>query len=270
MRERDLQPKGPSSAGTWCCLGGGRIHTEADKELADAIGLSFPVVPAAARASRAFLERVVDHTARAGVAQFLDLGTGLPVEPNTHQVAQAVDERARILYVDNDPTVLELGRALLPLGSPEGAVDYLDADVRDVQHVLDAAGEILDLDRPVAVLMLSMLGHVEDPAEACAVAQRYMSAMAPGSYLATCDSVDSPDMRAAAAAYAAGGGPPIHLRTAAQLEPAGAGLEFLTPVGPVNLWHPDGPAAEPAPEPAPEPVDQWGFVARKPLEATDR
>ncbi|MFD4112133.1 SAM-dependent methyltransferase [Streptomyces niveus] len=266
MRERDLQPKGPSSAGTWCCLGGGRIHTEADKELADAIGLSFPVVPAAARASRAFLERVVDHTARAGVAQFLDLGTGLPVEPNTHQVAQAVDERARILYVDNDPTVLELGRALLPLGSPEGAVDYLDADVHDVQHVLDAAGEILDLDRPVAVLMLSMLGHVEDPAEACAIAQRYMSAMAPGSYLATCDSVDSPDMRAAAAAYAAGGGPPIHLRTAAQLEPAGAGLEFLAPVGPVNLWHPDGPV----PEPAPEPVDQWGFVARKPLEATDR
>lgn len=262
MSERDLRPAGPSSAGTWCCLGGGRIYTEADKELADAIALSFPVVPAAARASRAFLERVTDHMARAGVTQFLDLGTGLPVDPNTHQVAQAVDRSARILYVDNDPTVLEHGRALLPTGSPEGAVDYLDADVRDVQRVLEAAGEILDLDRPVAVLMLSMLGHIEDPAEACALARRYMDAVAPGSYLATCDSVDSPDMRAAAAAYAAGGGPPIHLRTAAQLEPAAAGLEFLGPVSPVSLWHPA--------EPSPEPVDQWGFVARKPLPAEDR
>ncbi|MET4923901.1 SAM-dependent methyltransferase [Streptomyces sp. PSRA5] len=261
MSERDLQPKGPSSAGTWCCLGGGRIYTEADKELADAIGLSFPVVPAAARASRAFLERVVDHTARAGIAQFLDLGTGLPVDPNTHQVAQAIEKSARIVYVDNDPTVLEHARALKTIGSPEGAVNYVDADVRDVQEVLDEARKILDLDRPVTVLMLSMLGHIEDPAEASEIARRYMRAMAPGSYLAICDSFDTPDMRAAAAAYAAGGGPPVHLRTAAQLEPAGTGLEFLAPVGPISLWHPT--------EPAPEPVDQWGFVARKPLLPTE-
>lgn len=257
MSERDLQPKGPSSAGTWCCLGGGRIHTEADRELAEAIGLSFPVVPAAARASRAFLERVVDHTARAGVRQFLDLGTGLPVDPNTHQVAQAVDARARIVYVDNDPTVIEYARALLPLGTAEGAVTYADADIRDVRKVLDEARAVLDLDRPVAVLMLSMLGHVEDPAEAAALAQSYMGAVPPGSYLATCDSVDSPDMRAAAAAYAAGGGPPMHLRTAEQLEYAGAGLELLGPVGPISHWHPAGPD--------PDPVDQWGFVARKPV-----
>ncbi|MFI6694789.1 SAM-dependent methyltransferase [Streptomyces sp. NPDC050433] len=256
MSEHGPQPTGPSSAGTWCCLGGGRIYTEADKELADAIGLSFPVVPAAARASRAFLERVVDHTARAGIAQFLDLGTGLPVEPNTHQVAQAVEKSARIVYVDNDPTVLEHGRALANLGTPEGAVAYLDGDVRHVTKVLGEAARTLDLNRPVAVLMLSMLGHIEDPAEAGEIARRYMSAVPPGSYFATCDSVDSADMRAAAAAYAAGGGPPIHLRTAAELELTGTGLDLLAPVGPISLWHPA--------EPAPQPVDQWGFVARKP------
>ncbi|MFC8074552.1 SAM-dependent methyltransferase [Streptomyces sp. NPDC057307] len=256
MSERDLQPKGPSSAGTWCCLGGGHVYTEADRELAEAIGHSFPVVPAAARASHAFLERVVDHTARAGITQFLDLGTGLPVEPNTHEVAQAIEKDARVVYVDNDPTVIEHARALMAIGSPDGAVDYVDGDVRDVQKILDEARRTLDLDRPVAVLMLSMLGHIENPTEAGEIAQRYMRAMAPGSYLATCDSYDSPDMRAAAAAYAAGGGPPIHLRTVAQLEPTGAGLEFLAPVGPISLWNPT--------EPDPEPVDQWGFVARKP------
>ncbi|WP_330175064.1 SAM-dependent methyltransferase [Streptomyces sp. NBC_01498] len=256
MSEPDLQPKGPSSAGTWCCLSGGRIYTEADKDLAEAIGHSFPVVPAAARASRAFLRRLVDHAVRAGVTQFLDLGTGLPVDPNTHEVAQAVERSARIVYVDNDPTVIEHARALASLGTPEGVAGYLDADVRDVPGVLGEAAKTLDLDRPVAVLMISMLGHIEDPAEAGELAHRYMGAVPSGSYFATCDSIETPDMRAAAAAYAAGGGPPVYLRTAEQLEITAAGLELLGPVGPVSLWRPA--------EPSPQPVDQWGLVARKP------
>ena len=60
-----------------------------------------------ARASRAFLARAVRYLAgEAGIRQFLDIGTGLPTASNTHQVAQAVAPECRIVYVDNDPTLV--------------------------------------------------------------------------------------------------------------------------------------------------------------------
>ena len=92
-----------------------------------------------ARTSRAFLTRAVRYlAAEAGMRQFLDIGTGLPTANNTHQVAQAVAPESKIVYADNDPLVLAHARALLT-SSPEGACEYLDADIRNPATILEAA-----------------------------------------------------------------------------------------------------------------------------------
>ena len=76
---------------------------------------------------------------RGGVRQFLDIGTGMPTADNTHEVAQRVAPDSRIVYVDNDPIVLAHARALLT-SSPEGATDYIDADLRDPDTILEGRG----------------------------------------------------------------------------------------------------------------------------------
>ena len=83
------------------------------------------------RAQRAFLGRAVHYlVARAGIPQFLDIGTGLPAASNTHEVAQRAAPESRVVYVDNDPIVLLHARAL-PASSPRGATAYIQADLRD-------------------------------------------------------------------------------------------------------------------------------------------
>jgi hypothetical protein len=111
-----------------------------------------PEITVVARTSRAFLNRSVSYVAgEEGVRQFLDVGTGLPTADNTHQVAQRVAPDARVVYVDHDPLVLAHARALL-VGTPEGETRYLDADMRDPETLIADAREILDFDRPVALM----------------------------------------------------------------------------------------------------------------------
>ena len=119
------------SARIWNYWLGGKDNFAVDREAGDKVAAMLPIIVAQARADRAFLGRAVRYLAgQAGIRQFLDIGTGLPTADNTHQVAQRVAPEARIVYVDNDPLVLSHARALLT-SSPEGACDYIDADLRE-------------------------------------------------------------------------------------------------------------------------------------------
>lgn len=132
----DLQPDKPHSARFWNYLLGGKDNLAADQALGEAIKREWPEAVDIARESRAFLGRSVRHLAgEGGIRQFLDLGTGLPTADNTHEVAQAVAPDARIVYVDHDPIVLVHARALLT-STPQGATDYIDADLTDPESVL--------------------------------------------------------------------------------------------------------------------------------------
>src|SRR5271154_901384 len=123
---------------------GGKDNFAADRDAAEQAIAANPGIVADVRANREFLVRAVRFLAsECGVRQFLDIGTGLPTANNTHEVAQAVAPDSRIVYVDNDPLVLAHARALLT-SSPEGVTDYLDADVRDVDQILEQAAETLD------------------------------------------------------------------------------------------------------------------------------
>jgi hypothetical protein len=134
----------PHSARIWNYWLGGKDNYPVDRQVGEQTIAVLPEIVDIARASRAFLVRVVRYLAAdAGIRQFLDIGTGLPTADNTHQVAQQVAPESRVVYVDNDPLVLVHARALLT-SSPEGTTDYIEADARDVGTILHGAGATLD------------------------------------------------------------------------------------------------------------------------------
>ncbi len=108
--------------------------------------------------------------------QFLDIGTGLPSVDNTHEIAQRVAPECRIVYVDNDPLVLAHARALLT-SSPEGVTHYVDADLRDPDTIVREAAGTLDFDRPIALMLMGILGHIEDYDEAREIVRRLVAAL---------------------------------------------------------------------------------------------
>ena len=161
---------------------GGKDNFAADRELGERTLQAYPNLAFSVRANRAFLARTVRFlAAEAGIRQFLDIGTGIPTNDNTHEVAQRVAPESRIVYVDNDPIVLSHARALLT-SKPEGACAYIDADLRDPDKILAGAADTLDFTRPVAVMLLAVLQFAPDD-EAGAIVRRLMDACGPGSFV---------------------------------------------------------------------------------------
>ncbi|MEU3657985.1 SAM-dependent methyltransferase [Streptomyces sp. NPDC032161] len=204
----------------------------------------------------AFQIRAVRYLAREGITQFLDIGTGLPAQNSTHEVAQIIQPQARIVYVDNDPLVLAHARALLT-SAPAGMTDYIHADMLSTEQVLREAARTLDLEQPVAVMLLSTLGHV-DPQTGIDLTRRYMANLPAGSHLVLCDTISTPQTLAAQEAYAAGDTPPYLVRQPEEILASADGMDLVAPgFGSISRWHPD------LSDENDKPVDQWGFVARK-------
>lgn len=163
---------------------GGKDNYAADRAAADAWLEVNPQLAFAARANRSFLRRVVRYlSGEAGIRQFLDIGTGIPTAGNTHEVAQAIAPASRVVYVDYDPVVLAHARALLT-SHDEGATEYIDADLRDTDTILNQAAQVLDFTRPVAVTLIAILHALPDPDDPYAIVAKIMNALPSGSYLA--------------------------------------------------------------------------------------
>ena len=240
----------------------GKDNFEADRIAADAAIKAFPRTAESARAARAFLRRVVQFlAAEAGIRQFLDIGTGLPSGENVHQVAQSTAPEARIVYVDNDPIVLLHAQALLT-SSPEGAVAYLDADLRDPEKILGEAAKTLDFGQPMAVLLLGILHNIGDQDDPYGIVRRLVQAMPGGSYLAMCHLTAEiyPELAEWARALNERQlDAPLVLRDHAQVTSFFEGLELLEPgVVQLSKWRPRSEVESAAA------AALWGGVARKP------
>ena len=239
---RPLSEAVPQSARIWNYWLGGTDNVRVDREAGDEFLAIFPAQRDKARACRAFLTRAVRHlVSEAGIRQFLDVGAGLPTADNTHEVAQREAPDARIVYVDNDPFVLDLAGSMLT-STPEGAAGYVDGDLRDPDAVLAAAGRTLDLDRPVALLLIGVLGHLEDTAAARILVRRYLDRLAPGSYLVQCDGTDtSAAYLAAVEQYRDRGGVPYTARSPEEIAGFYTGLDVVEPgIGPIQRWRATG------------------------------
>ncbi|MYQ47014.1 SAM-dependent methyltransferase [Streptomyces sp. SID4985] len=233
-RQIDTGVAHPARVYDW--LLGGKDNFPAD----EAVGKTLP--PEArdgARQNREFMHRAVAWLAGQGVDQFLDIGSGIPTEPNLHQIAQRVVPGARIVYTDNDPLVLRHAEALLT-GRPEGATDYVQADVRDSDAIVERARCTLDLDRPVALSLIALLHFLGDDQKPYDLVRNLLAALPSGSHLVLSHASSDiyPELSAQVTDEYAKGGIRLAFRTRTEVLRFFDGLELVEP-GLVTApeWH---------------------------------
>ncbi|HEV7628465.1 MAG TPA: SAM-dependent methyltransferase, partial [Streptomyces sp.] len=179
-----------------------------------------------------------------GLDQFLDIGTGIPTEPNLHQIVQGVNPRARIVYVDNDPIVLAHARALMG-GSPEGSTAYLQASITEPDSVLrsqEVTGN-LDLSRPVALSVLALLHFVPDRFDAYGIIGQLVSALPSGSALVLSHGTGDfdPEVMGKVGQVYSGSVTSAQSRSREEFARFFSGLDLIDPgIEVPHRWRPDG------------------------------
>ncbi|WP_306367094.1 SAM-dependent methyltransferase [Nocardiopsis sp. CC223A] len=135
----------------------GKDHFEVDRDLALAAEQVAPGFQDLVLGERAFLQRAARHLHdEAGIDQFVQFGAGLPAPGDPHEILP----RARIVYVTDDLMVLAHHRALV---REDRAVAVAGSPTRPADLLADPVLRgLIDLDRPVGVLMAGALSHVAD------------------------------------------------------------------------------------------------------------
>ncbi len=161
---------------------GGSHNFEVDREAGKRAMEAWPGLPKIVQANRAFMRRAIRFAIGEGVTQFLDIGSGIPTFGNVHEVALSAEASARVLYADNDPVAVAHSRAVL---EDEDRADVVSADFRSPQDILCSAEveRLLDLERPVAVLLVAVLHFIEDKDDPWKTVREIGDALAPGSLL---------------------------------------------------------------------------------------
>ncbi|MFD2803143.1 SAM-dependent methyltransferase [Prauserella oleivorans] len=247
---------------------GGKNNYESDRQVANAVIEKIPQTLQFAQEHRAWLIRVVRFLAKAGIDQFLDCGSGLPTQENTHQAAQRVNPDATVVYVDNDPIVAVHGRALL---EENDHTHFVQGDLTKPAELLadpDVTG-VLDFSRPIALIQCSTIHHVTDEQRPHEIMRAYVDALASGSYVALTHWHDPADgsegsqiARYIQETFRTSSMGSANFRSRDEIMRFFTGLELVEPgLGLLRDWWPDGPHMTEE-----QPVDQivLAAVGRKP------
>jgi S-adenosyl methyltransferase len=227
-----VDPTRPSPARMYDYMLGGTHNLQVDRDATERFRAQWPDLEDAAFANRGFLGRAARWMAGTqGIRQFIDLGSGLPTQNNTHQTIRQVTSDARVVYVDIDPMVAVYARELL---TEDGATDVIQADLRDPDSVLNnpRLRALIDFEQPVGLLMTAVLQFVSDDSDPWALVARYLSAVAPGSYLAlshiTGEHLPARSVQTGVQVYEAAT-ERAYPRTRAEIERFFTGLEMVPP-----------------------------------------
>ena len=263
----DIDTSRPHPARVYDYWLNGKNHYDVDAAAAEEVARVWPGVVLGAQLNREFMHRATRWLVReAGVRQFLDIGSGIPTEPNLHQVAQAVAPETRVLYADNDPIVLRHAQELLS-STPEGHTAFVHADFTDPAAILKAPElrETLDLEQPVALSLIALLHFITDERGAYEIVRSLMDALPSGSYLvvshATADF--DPDLLTRVAEAYQSTVAEGQIRSSSEVSCFFDGLELADPgVVVAHRWRPDG--GEPQPDITDAEFPVYGGVGRKP------
>ncbi|KJY41323.1 hypothetical protein VR41_13130 [Streptomyces sp. NRRL B-1568] len=234
---------------------GGWDNYEVDRAAAERVIEVHPQVRLSARANRAFLHRAVREAVDSGIRQIIDIGTGIPTSPNTHEVAREAAPGVRVAYVDNDPIVATHAGAKL---THAGGTGFVHADVREPETILDSpvVQDLIDFREPVALLLVAVLHFVKDEEDPAGIVAALGRALPSGSRLVLSHATEEPYE-----GYAAGrtdvqardgvvnvyknATAALSLRGRAAVEPLFGDFELLDPgLVRVPLWRPDGPVPD--------------------------
>ncbi len=238
----------------WAFWGGGKDFNPADRAVGEAVEARFPQITSLARHRLAFRARVVRAlVGEFGLDQVLIVGVDMPMHNEVHTIAQSINLGTRVVYADADELVMLYANVFFS-NDVGGACGFVKAGLSDPRAVLEGAAETLDLDRPVAVLLLNSLDVLGDP-QAVAAVTAFRTALTAGSHIAFCHLTAEHDRGLAALGSMCAGispGPPC-VRSPAALETFCAGMAVMPP-GLVSApaWRPDL-----GPWPVPTSVDLW-------------
>ena len=242
-----VDPTVPSVARVYDALLGGKDNFAVDREIAAKLMELTPGGVDVGLFNRAVLGRGVRYMVSQGIDQFIDLGAGLPTVQNTHEVAQSVNPDAAVVYVDNDPMVLVHGRALL---SENKKTTVITADLADPDGVLtnDDLRALIDFDRPVGLLMVAVLHHLDDASRPAELVARYRDAVPPGSFIFITHFIDGGAETAAIERVMLTDLGSGRFRSFEEVRGFFTGLELLEPGVVYNpLWRPDPTDVVPEP-----------------------
>jgi S-adenosyl methyltransferase len=232
----------PNVARMWDYFLGGAHNFAVDREAAQQVIMAYPDLPLVARATRAFLGRVVRFMLDMGVDQFLDIGAGIPTANSVHEIAKRITNTARVAYVDIDPVAVAHSRSILQHTLGTVAVE---ADARRPEEIVThpEVRRVLDWNRPIAILAIAIFHFVADDSEALRIVRTLCDALPGGSYLAlthaTHDRVDAPNVARVEEVYERTS-VPFHFRTRSQIARLFEGLELTEPgVVYLPLWRPE-------------------------------
>jgi S-adenosyl methyltransferase len=240
----ELDVERPSAARIYDYLLGGFYNFDVDRAAAQKITEALPDMPLFMRANRAFLRRVVRFLTDQGIDQFLDLGSGIPTVGNVHEIAQQANPSARVVYVDNEPVAVTHSRTILE-NNPNATV--IQADINEPEDILGhpETQRLLDFNKPMAVLFLSVLLFLTDDEEAYRVVRYVRDALMPGSYIAISHPTEDeypPEQGVRVKRLYAAIGTPVNVRSYNQVEKFFEGLELVEPgLVHIPLWQPEGP-----------------------------
>ncbi|MEU7313050.1 SAM-dependent methyltransferase [Streptomyces sp. NPDC007083] len=224
---------------------GGKDNYEADRDAADRILTALPDVGVTARSNRDFMHRAVRTVVDSGVRQIIDIGTGIPTSPNTHDVARRMDPGVRVAYVDNDPIVAAYAGAKL---TNSGNAGFVLADIRDPAAILDhpVTQDLIDFDEPVALVLLAVLHFVTDAEDAVGIVRSLTERLPAGSHLilshGTADFNQSDGFGKVTKVYNEESTSSAQWRSGPEISAFFEGFELLEPgLVQLPLWRPDGP-----------------------------
>jgi len=252
----------PSASRVYDFYLGGFHNFNSDREMAEQAIKDWPDLPLIMRSNRAFLRRAVGYLVRSGVRQFLDIGSGIPTVGNVHEVAQELAPDAKIVYVDLDPVAVAHSRAILA-DNPNATI--LSGDFRKPDDIMAELAEshLLDVDQPIALLLVALLHFVGDQDEPAGKIATFRDTLAPGSYLAISHATHElhpPEVTAFHRNLYRQTATPMTMRGRAQVEELFAGFELVEPgVTLSEQWHPDSAAVD-----HPERFPIWAGIGRKP------
>jgi S-adenosyl methyltransferase len=247
-----VDPETPSPARLYDYFLGGSNYFPVDKKLAERLQADLPDIVDGILANRGFHGRAAVWMAQRGIRQFIDIGSGLPTQNNTHEAVQKVTPGARVAYIDIDPMVAAHASGLL---AADGTTAVITADVRDPDVLLGhpKLRDLIDLAEPTGVLATAVMHFVADAADPWGLVARYMAAMAPGSFLAlshgTYDKMPPNMVQAGLDAYE-NTTERLYVRSRADIERFFDGLEMVPPyegappaLTYVGLWGAEDPEA---------------------------
>ncbi|MFE2302891.1 SAM-dependent methyltransferase [Streptomyces sp. NPDC059445] len=241
----DTSKAHPARVYDW--LLGGKDNYPVDEAVGEKLP---PEARDAARQNREFMHRASAWLAGQGIDQFLDIGTGIPTQPNLHQIVQNITPSAKVVYTDNDPIVLRHAEALL-VSRPEGVTDYIQADVRRPEDIVQHARHVLDFSRPIALSLIALMHFIPDEQDAHSIVRNLVHTLPSGSYLVLSHASSDvfPELSAQVTAEYAKGGIQLGFRTRSEVERFFDGLDLVSPgLVTATQWVQSGEVPAPAPE----------------------